>query len=392
MRLRDCLFLTAAVVISLCFLKVSAQDTDGQKPELLFFHSYSCHACSVVKNEVMPDIEKMFSGKINIRLLDIADVENYKLLVDLKRQYGFQDDMASPVMFLNGRFLAGEPAIRKSLVSFIEESLADKKIQAHDATAVDMVQRFLSFSLAAIIGAGLIDGINPCAFTVIVFFVSFLTLQGYTKKKLAVIGGFYILAVFITYFFIGLGLFNFLYRLENFWLVRKIFNWVVGIISVELGVLALYDFLKFRATGSTEDMALQLPHAVKNRIHAIIGLYYRRSPSQQSARATGVGKIIASALITGFLVSVLESICTGQVYLPTITLVLKTSHIKMQAFWYLLLYNLMFIIPLCAVFLFALWGTTSQQFGQFFKKHVLMVKILMMCLFFTLGGFLIWRA
>jgi hypothetical protein len=296
-------------------------------------------------------------------------------------------------MFINGEFLFGEPAIRKGLIPLIENVLAAGQAASVSAPGpVDLLKAFLSFNLLAVIGAGLIDGINPCAFTVIVFFVSFLGLQGYRKRNLAVIGGFYIAAVFITYLLIGLGIFNFLYSIEKFWLIRRIFNSGVGFISLAFGLLALYDFLKFRKTGNTDGMVLQLPPAVKNRIHAVIGKHYRKPSGDRVAAAKApVFNLILSALITGFLVSVLESVCTGQVYIPTITLVLKTTSVKLQAFWYLLVYNLMFIVPLCAVFMFALWGTTSQQFAHFLRKHMSMVKVLMAGLFFGLGAYLLWR-
>jgi cytochrome c biogenesis protein CcdA len=78
-------------------------------------------------------------------------------------------------------------------------------------------------------------------------------------------------------------------------------------------------------------------------------------------------------------------------YLPTIAFVLKSSHLKLQAFAYLLLYNTMFILPLLAVFVFALAGATSEDFGRFIKRHMLLVKLLMAALFFGLGMFLLWR-
>lgn len=380
-------------VVSLpCFSR--AQDAQPQKTELIFFYAYSCHECSLVKSSILPEVEKLFAGKIDIRLREIGDIENYRLLVSLKDRYGFNGNAVPPLLFINGEFLAGEPAIREGLIPLIEKVLAAGQAAPVSASVpVDLVKQFFSFNLLAVIGAGLIDGINPCAFTVIVFFVSFLGLQGYRKRNLAVIGGFYIAAVFATYFLIGLGFFNFLYSIDKFWIVRKTFNLAVGFLSLVFGALALYDFLKFRKTGSAEGMALQLPQTVKNRIHAVIGAYYRKTPGDREAAAkVPVTRLIISTLVTGFFVSILESICTGQVYVPTITLVLKTTSIKLQAFWYLLVYNVMFIVPLCAVFVLALWGTTSQQFADFLKKHMLMVKALMVILFLGLGTYLLWRA
>jgi cytochrome c biogenesis protein CcdA len=79
------------------------------------------------------------------------------------------------------------------------------------------------------------------------------------------------------------------------------------------------------------------------------------------------------------------------VYLPTIAFVLKASPLKLQALGYLLLYNIMFIVPLIVIFVLALMGTTSSQFSAFLKKHLGLIKIFMAVLFFSLGIFLIWR-
>jgi phosphoglycerol transferase MdoB-like AlkP superfamily enzyme len=90
-------------------------------------------------------------------------------------------------------------------------------------------------------------------------------------------------------------------------------------------------------------------------------------------------------------VSILEAVCTGQVYLPTIAFVLKVSHLKAQALAYLVIYNIMFIIPLIAVFLFALLGVTSQQFSKFMRTHMITIKLLLAGLFFGLGIILLRR-
>ncbi len=258
---------------------------------------------------------------------------------------------------------------------------------------IDLITRFKSFTLIAIISAGLIDGINPCAFTVIVFFISFLALQGYRKRELIFIGLAFILAVFLTYLGIGLGIFNFFYTLAGFWVVTHLLNIIIGSLSIILGIFAIYDFIKFKKTDSTEDLILQLPLAVKERIHKVVGFFYRKSPQEKQEKSKpALGRLVFYALVTGFLVSLLEAVCTGQVYLPTISFVLKSTTLKLEALGYLLLYNIMFIAPLIVIFTLALLGVTSQQFSGFLKKHLGLVKIIMAVLFFGLGIYLLWRA
>lgn len=339
----------------------------------------------------MPEIEKKFKDKISIEYRDITDIENYKLLLALQAEHNVKIEVVLPVFYLKGHFLNSRGRLKETLEQMINTSLGRVAKEKGELPHIDLIAHFKTFRPLTIISAGLIDGINPCAFTVIVFFISFLALQGYRKRELIIIGLFFIFAVFLTYFLIGLGLFDFIYRLKGFWLVTKILNFSIGIFSIILGLLCLYDFFKFKKTRDTEGLLLQLPAAVKNQIHSVIGLHYRAHKQPEgSVLKKHVLRLIWSALITGFLVSILEAVCTGQVYLPTITFVLKTTHLKLPALGYLLLYNSMFVVPLLLIFCFALLGVTSEQFAKILKKHLLTIKIMMALLFFGLGIFLIW--
>jgi cytochrome c biogenesis protein CcdA len=362
------------------------------KPKIIFFYSNSCQECIKVKTEFIPKIyEKFRDGIEEIDYRDIADIENYKFFLGLKKQYGVSRDLKVPVIFFVGNFLSGRDSIVHELDGLLESSLKKPGIREEKISSFDLLAHFLSFTLMAVVSAGLIDGINPCAFTVIVFFISFLALEGYKKRELIVIGFSFILAVFLTYLLIGLGLFGFFYCLKGFWLVRRIVNLAIGLFSIILGFFAVSDFFKYKRTAQTEGMSLQLPQAVKNRIHAVITGHYRRTKDASQLEHKAMFSLILTAFITGLLVSILEAVCTGQTYLPTISFILKTTPMKLAALGYLILYNLMFVVPLLLIFLFALLGVTSEQFSQFLKKHFLTTKILMAVLFFSLGILLIWK-
>ena len=51
-----------------------------------------------------------------------------------------------------------------------------------------IVAQFQGFRAGAVALAGLLDGINPCAFTTVVFLLSMLPYLGKTKRELAVVG------------------------------------------------------------------------------------------------------------------------------------------------------------------------------------------------------------
>ena len=383
------------ILSALLFLGLSLsvrQAYSNEVPKLLVFHSPSCHRCLEVKKEILPQIEKKFKGNIQIQYYDITDINNYAFLFGLKEKYNKALELALPVFLINGRLINGNGDLKSNLELAIILSLGEGHKES-SALGVDLASRFKGFKPLAIIGAGLTDGINPCAFTVIVFFISFLALQGYKRLELIIIGLSFIFAVFCAYLLVGLGIFNFLYQLEAFWALAKVFNILIGIFSLILGLLAIYDLLKFNKDKDTEGLLLQLPKAVKKQIHSIIGMHYRKTKDIEINKpvVSRLGKLILSALITGFLVSILEAVCTGQLYLPTITFILKTTSLKLKAFTYLVAYNIMFIIPLFIIFLLALFGVTSQQFAQFIRKHMLAIKALMAVVFITLGILLIWR-
>jgi cytochrome c biogenesis protein CcdA len=383
-------FFIFLLLVLLLPVKILASDSQDL-PKLIMFHSPGCHRCIQVKQEIMPDIEKEFKDRVIFEYCDVSQLENYKRFLSLLQENPGGIKFQVPLFYLRGNFLAAEGQLRDNLRNFIAVGI--KRNPALRLNSVDLVAYFKTFVPAAIVFAGLSDGINPCAFTVIIFFISFLALQGYRKKELILIGLTFIFAVFLTYLSIGLGIFNFFYRFAGFWAVTRLLNIIIGILSIMFGIFAIYDLIKFKKSGSTEGLILQLPKPIKERIHKVVGFFYRKTfEEKQGKLKPALGKLLFSALATGFLVSLLEAVCTGQVYLPTISFVLKSTTFKFQALGYLLLYNIMFIVPLIVIFVLALLGTSSQQFWNFLKKHLGLIKVLMAILFFGLGIYLLWRA
>lgn len=370
-----------------------AQDPGKNKPlqKLLFFHSPTCHSCIKTKEEIIPGISREFSGLIEIEYLDTTDINNYRLMLAVKQKYNC-DKPGVPSILVGKQVLVGYDQIKAELKEAIICAIKEGRQERFDMLpGIDLAGHFLSFGALAIAFAGLIDGINPCAFTVIVFFISFLTLQGYKKRELVTIGLAFILAVFSTYILIGLGIFRSLYSLSQFYLISKAVYYFIAGFSFVLGGLALYDLWLYIRSADTAGMILQLPKSVKNRIHAVIGMHYRKKPGSP-AQEHRVWRLAVGAFVTGFLISILEAVCTGQLYLPTITFVLKDPALRLRAAGYLLLYNFMFIIPLVIIFLSALFGATSLEFGHFMKKRMALVKILMALVFFGMGFFILRNA
>jgi thiol:disulfide interchange protein len=153
---------------------------------------------------------------------------------------------------------------------------------------------------------------------------------------------------------------------------------MIGVLIV-LSALSFRDAWKFRRSGRPQDVTLQLPEGIKRRMHAIVRV---RMSS---------GGLMAGALIAGFLVTLLESVCTGQVYLPTLVFLTRHPDLHGRTWALLALYNLMFIVPLVVVFVAAYRGVRSQRLVEWSKRNVVWGKFLM-GLFFLALALVILRA
>ncbi len=269
---------------------------------------------------------------------------------------------------------AAQPAPAEETPVSAEEAAAQAEaaqLQAHEAL-------FSQITLWAIIGAGLADGINPCAFAVIVFFVSFLAAYKYTKKEIIVVGTAYCASVFLAYLLMGLGAFHALYAMKGFRYVTLAVQWGTIVLCVLFLALSLYDFIVYQRTKKSEKMLLQLPKSYKEYIHKVMRFFLRDKHSS-------MWRLMLAAFAVGFVVSGVEAVCTGQVYLPTCVVILKEAGSQSwKAAEYLILYNLMFVLPLVLVFVLTLCGKESATFNNWLKKHLGLSKFLLCCVFLGL--------
>ena len=238
-----------------------------------------------------------------------------------------------------------------------------------------IIERFKKLSLPAVLIAGLIDGINPCAFATIIFLVSYLTLMGRKSREILLYGIIFTFGVFVAYSLAGIGLMAGLRQLSSFPLVTKGIYLVIALFALSLGIISFYDYVLFRR-GQVSKWKLQLPMAMKKKVHGMI---------REQVRSKA-GLLATFAL--GFAIAGTEVICTGQVYLPTIAYIMTIPQLRVHAHLHLLLYNTMFILPLVFVFVMVSFGVTSERMAYVTKEHTGKVKLLTAALFVSLGIFL----
>lgn len=180
--------------------------------------------------------------------------------------------------------------------------------------------------LALVVVNGLIDSFNPCAIGVLLVYVALLLGTNAPRSFILIFGGFYILATYITYFLIGLGILHVIHLFG----IPHFFGWVAAILVLGFGLFYLKDYFW-----------------PEWRIPLI-------SPFLSSCRMIAWNRklTLLSAVVLGFLIGVCEFPCSGGIYLGTVAL-LSLKETFWKGIFYLMVYNLMFIIPLVVIFILA---------------------------------------
>jgi cytochrome c biogenesis protein CcdA len=192
---------------------------------------------------------------------------------------------------------------------------------------------FGGLTVPTVLGAGVLDGLNPCAFALLVLFATYtLTLvnsvtssgnpTALARRRLLGAGSLYVGAVWITYFLIGLGLFTFLSWLGEDHLITRI----AAILALVMALWMVKDIL-LPGWGP----ALAAPHASHGWMH-------------RAMERGGLGGM----LLAGVLVGICTVPCSGAIYLDIVA-VLHASGGGVTGLALLALYNLAYIVPLVAL-------------------------------------------
>jgi cytochrome c biogenesis protein CcdA/glutaredoxin len=343
-----------------------------------YFFQTGCDECSRVNadlNYVKTKYPQLQVVEFNI--YDHADLASW-----MTEQIGYSGDFHTPALFIGDQVLVGDEIYPDTIVPILQkyqDSGSDAYWLDYDSEQgqQSVIDRFKNMGWLAVVAAGLIDGINPCAFATLIFFVSYLTLSSRKGKEVLLVGASFTGGVFLAYLAVGLGLYQLLDLIGGtLEIISKVVYGLTGVFCVVLAVLSFLDYLKAKK-GEIKDMLLNLPEPLRKRINATI------------RQGRNAANYMVGAFIAGVLVSLLELACTGQVYLPTIIFVSSIPGLRLQAFLYLVIYNLLFILPLVVIFILVYYGTTSKDLTQFLQERAALVKLLMGFVFIALGSWLL---
>lgn len=362
-----------------------AGQVSGKPVYAAFFSQGGCSTCS----RLMAALAYLRSRypSFEFRTYDTRSAGSAKLFEAVCEAHRVPDGdrRKNPGIFIGGRTILGDDVSAKSIEAAIGESLSSGTSPPWDVTGEALAAarerilgRFASLGAYTVVVAGLVDGVNPCAFATIVFFISYLVATRRSRRDMVMVGLAFAAAVFATYFAVGLGAMQTIIRLRGYAAIARAIDAAAGSAAIGFGIVSVWDYLKARS-GRMEQMKLVLPSFLKRKINLSIS---------QQLRLRG---IVIGAIVAGALVSLFELACTGQVYLPTITLISGDMALKAKAIGYLTLYNLLFVLPLLVILGLAAFGMSSERLGAFFRRNVAASKLALAGLFFVIGAVVLFN-
>jgi len=342
---------------------------------IYYFYIEGCPECARVK----PFLESLEAkdSRLKITKLNIALPENQELRAKLDEFYNVFFFFIGKDVYIRENEIFNNINKKIDNYNYEDSDYLLKGLSSTISGKEKIKEYFQNFGILVIFTAGLVDGLNPCAFAVLIFFITFLLSQNRKREDILLTGISFTLGVFIAYLLSGIGLFRIIQRYSVIGLFSKILYIIMSILVLLFAFLSYRDYLKIKR-GEGENITLQLPGVFKKSAKNII----KKQPKSSL--------IFLTAFLIAFPITIIEFLCTGQTYLPTIVYIIGIPELTSKATLYLIIYNLMFVLPLIVIFLGVYFGLTNRNLGEFMRKNVGKIKLVTSIIFLVLGLFLLY--
>ncbi len=295
-----------------------------------------------------------FDSKIAVRKIDVSR-ETGAALALFERFHVPDADRVAPIVFLSDRYLAGADTIVDRLPGAVRAGFAVGNGAPPAAPA-----RLPVLGLAGTIAAGLAGGLNPCALSMLLLFLSLLAGADRPAGRLAAL---FLGGKFAAYLGIGTALLGVFQLFNPVWLATAV-KLLLTALCAALIALNLMD----AAAARRQEMG-----RIKNQLPARFRGFLRRRIEAAFARKKSAA-VAAAAL--GALVAGGEFLCAGQVYLATLLASVRSGIATLPAFGLLCAYCAAFLLPSAALAALVLRGRAAISVSVFLSRHMAVIKVL----------------
>ena len=306
----------------------------------IYFYGDGCVHCAKVE----PFIERLEEKYPELRLEKLEvynNATNQQRFVASNQQHTMTNT-GVPEIVIGNTVLLGEVQIQDSFeTQILLEKARSESSGPSSQTPAPSSSQHPALTPQMVIVPALIDSLNPCALSVLIFLLISIAAAA-NRRRILIIGGSYIAAVFLFHLLVGIGIFS----VVSFSGISRIFSLAGAAVASLLGLVTLADVARNRDT-----FFLSVPSSGKG----VMARYIRLAS-------------VPAAFSLGILAGLLGFSCTGGIYISILAL-MGTSMSLTAGLPYLLLYNIVFVLPLVLVTLLVAYGLSPERADTWQNEH-----------------------
>jgi len=334
----------AARILVLAFFLCLGVGAAGWGTQLVEFYETGCPHCARL-HQFLESLSPKYP-ELEIIRYEIHEPEGQQLLDKLLRAYNTELGSV-PIVFIGDVAmiedtfigLEAEPVVASGRAADmrLEEAIRVAIAQSapsplERAKTVEGKGLAGTLTIPAVLVAAAADSVNPCTFAVLVLLLGTLLVAG-RKGKVLQAGLSFTLAIYISYFLMGLGIFSAIQAAG----VQRPFILAVSGLAILLGLWNMKDYFAYGKW-----FTIEVPQ--------------RWRPTVKRITSSVVS--VPGAFAVGVLDSLFLLPCSSGPYIAILALLSKTTT-RTQGIGLLLFYNLIFILPLLLITLGVHFGFTT---------------------------------
>ena len=321
------------LLLLILFVGASVSHARETSACVYYFYGMGCPACANT-SPFLDELEKEYPD-LEIKRFEIySDTDNAELFREFAEAYRIPKPWGVPTVLIGDKYLVGDMPVINGLEGEITNN-PTASCPGENGSDGAPAEELGTLTLATIVGAAVVDSINPCAIAVLLILLSALLVSG-DRKRAVKAGLAFTLSIYIAYFLFGLGLFS---AIQVSGLSNLVYRFV-GILAILIGLANIKDYFWYGGGG----FVMEIPRRWRPKLKTML-----------SAVTSPVG-----AFLMGFVIILFELPCTGGPYLFVLGLLAQKMSL-LSATPLLLLYNLFFILPLIVITLIIYQGFTSVE-------------------------------
>lgn len=354
-------------ILALIFpVLVFAQES---KKKAIYFYSETCVHCE--------QVNKYFQARNIYEKYDIQKVETsgpYNLDYLNKFFDAFSvpvEKRGFPVIFFEDKMIFGDQPIINNFEKEINQADAaefpnpeaiaqrlNKKNSQENSANKKTIPIFL------LISAALVDASNPCALAVLILLLA-TVIAAKGKNQALLAGLLFSLAIFISYFLMGAGL----YKAITAFSLPKYISLGIGVLSILIGLANMKDFFWYG-----KYFIMEIPLSWRPKLQGIL------KKVSNPAGAFGAGFVVSLFLVP----------CSSGPYVVILGLLAEKVETT-KTLSLLFLYNFIFVLPMIVITLAMYFGSRMGRLEKWRQRNLRVLHLIAGAIMLFIGGYLIYN-